>query len=69
VWFQGRRWSLGYHATIREAEMVVRQVHREIAEWAEMRLPPPTLQPLVRALQEQQAKRPARRRRQQPESV
>jgi hypothetical protein len=43
VWFQGRYWSLGYYASITEAEIKVNRVYREMAEWKEMQLPPPTL--------------------------
>jgi hypothetical protein len=43
VWFQGRYWSLGYFASITEAEIRVNRVYREMAEWKEMQLPPPTL--------------------------
>lgn len=48
VWWQGRYWSLGYFASITEAELRVNRVYAEMAEWQEMQLPPPTLLPLIR---------------------
>ena len=63
VWFQGRYWSLGYFASITEAELRVNRVYREMAEWREMQLPPPTLLPLLqrreRALQDSRQDDPA----------
>ncbi len=47
VWWAGRYWSLGYFASITEAEIKVNRVYREMAEWKEMQLPPPTLLPLL----------------------
>lgn len=54
VWWAGRYWSLGYFASIMEASARVELVYREMAEWQEMRLPPPTLQPLIRRREAQQ---------------
>jgi hypothetical protein len=63
VWFQGRYWSLGYYASITEAEIRVNRVYKEMAEWKEMQLPPPTLLPLLqrreRALQDSRQADPA----------
>lgn len=60
VWFQGRYWSLGYFASITEAEIRVNRVYREMAEWREMQLPPPTLLPLLRKREQaQQGSMPA----------
>lgn len=42
--WQGRRYSLGYFRSVLEAELALNRVRREAAEWAEMQLPPPTLQ-------------------------
>lgn len=56
VWWQGRYWSLGYYASITEAEIRVNRVYAEMAEWQEMQLPPPTLLPLLQKRAEQQAK-------------
>lgn len=47
VWFDGRYWSLGYFASITEAEIQVNRAYREIDEWKAMRLPPPRLLPLI----------------------
>lgn len=47
VWYAGRYWSLGYFASITRAELAVNRVYREMAEWREMQLPPPTLLPLI----------------------
>lgn len=47
VWYGGRYWSLGYRTTVVQAEILVNQVYREISEWKEMQLPPPTLLPLI----------------------
>ncbi len=57
VWWQGRYWSLGYFASITEAEIRVNRVYAEMAEWQEMQLPPPTLLPLLQRREEQQASR------------
>ena len=43
VWWQGRRWSLGYYATISEAAAAVTACYQEIERWAAMSLPPPML--------------------------
>jgi len=59
VWWGGRYWSLGYFASITEAEMVAVRVRSEIREWADMRLPPPTLQPLLKRVEQRQATPPA----------
>ena len=58
VWWAGRYWSLGYFASITEAEMSAARVRSEIREWADMRLPPPTLQPLLRKAEQRQATPP-----------
>ena len=48
VWWGGWYWSLGYFASITEAELAAVRVRREVAEWADMQLPPPTLLPLLK---------------------
>ena len=42
--WQHRRYSLGYFRSVLEAELALNRIRREAAEWAEMQLPPPTLQ-------------------------
>lgn len=42
--WQGRRYSIGYFRSVLEAELALNRIRREAAEWAEMQLPPPTLQ-------------------------
>ncbi len=56
VWWQGRYWSLGYFASITEAEIRVNRVYAEMAEWQEMQLPPPTLLPLLQKREALQAR-------------
>lgn len=58
VWWQGRYWSLGYCASITEAEIRVNRVYAEMAEWQEMQLPPPTLLPLLQRRKALQARTP-----------
>jgi hypothetical protein len=60
VWYDGRYWSLGYYASIIEAEIRVNRVYSEIAEWQEMQLPPPTLHRQIQQREQaQQASMPA----------
>ena len=58
VWWDGRYWSLGYFASITEAEIRVNRVYREMAEWREMLLPPPTLLPLIQRQAQAPSKSP-----------
>ena len=58
VWWGGRYWSLGYFASITEAEMRAVRVRGEIREWSDMLLPPPTLQPLLQQAARRQATPP-----------
>ena len=51
VWYRGRRYSLGYYRTILEAELAVNNCYLEVAEWADMQLPPPILLSQVRSVE------------------
>lgn len=46
---RGRRVSLGYFASVEEAEQALQAVRAEIKDWADMQIPPPRLLPLLQA--------------------
>ena len=48
VWWGRRYWSLGYFASITEAEMAAAKVREEVRQWKDVQLPPPTLLPALR---------------------
>lgn len=48
--FQRRRYSLGYFASVEEAEEALAAVRKDIKEWGDMQIPPPSLHQLMQAL-------------------